>query len=266
MTIQVRRRDQLLARTAGAAALLSLVIALGLLLAFEDTRWGAVALAIGSGLAAAFALLRMRATNAEAQSQVEEVEGAPAPAPRPAPHPAGDLPVHPATGFYLAWIFRRRLAEETARAGRYGHDLAVLVLEPADRLGEPDSEIYGRAAKALRRALRAGDFAGHFDDERFAVLLPEADKADAQRAGRRLLATLRASNEGSLRWRGALICYPEDASDAESLLDKAIITLRRSRAETEIPEKPPPPDGESEQRGGETPGARPDGQAPDVRQ
>ncbi len=231
------------ARISGAAAVLCLLLSLSLLLAFEDPRWGASALALFSSLAGAFALLEKR--SAGAAGLTGEVS-----APERSPD-AGEreqsLPVHPVTGLYRLWIFRQRLDEEIARAARHHHELAVVLLEPVDLLWEPTPEAYARASKALRRALRTGDFAAQFDDERFVVLLPETERAQAQEAGRRMLSILRSSSEPPMRWRGALITYPEDGNDPDQLLDRAATALRRGRLESATraaqqpdPEETPP--------------------------
>ena len=210
----------------GADALLGLLLGTALLILSEDPRWGTLLLLLTSGVAAGLALLQTRLARAEA---VGRQAGA---APLPVRETADDLPVYPATGLYRPWVFRQRLDEELARDRRYDHTLAIVVLEPANLLAEPTAEGYALAAKALRRALRVGDLAAQFDDERFAVLLPETDYEGAKAAARRLLATLRASGNPPARWRGALVSYPEDGSDAQALLERALILLRPGRLQS----------------------------------
>jgi hypothetical protein len=55
------------------------------------------------------------------------------------------------------------------------------------------------------------------------MLLPETVGPAAEGAVKRLVATLNSLiTEGTpLHWRGALVWYPEDGSDADQLLDSA---------------------------------------------
>ena len=146
--------------------------------------------------------------------------------------PQASMPVHPVTGLYLWWVGRQRLLEEIARADRFDQSFAVVVLEPADLVEEQPPEIYGLAGRALRRALRIYDFAAQYDDARFVAMLPGADREGARAAGKRLLAELRSASMPQVRWRGALVTYPEDGSSPNELLDRALITLRRGRLES----------------------------------
>ncbi len=151
--------------------------------------------------------------------------------------PQASMPVHAVTGLYRWWVGRQRLLEEIARADRFDQSFAVVVLEPADLAEERPSEIYGLAGRALRRALRIYDFAAQYDDARFVALLPGTDREGARAAGRRLLAELRSASMPQVRWRGALVTYPEDGATPNELLDRALVTLRRGRLEnaTESP-------------------------------
>ena len=146
--------------------------------------------------------------------------------------PQASMPVHEVTGLYQWWVGRQRLLEEIARADRFDQSFAVVVLEPADLTEEQSPEIYGLAGRALRRALRIYDFAAQYDDARFVALLPGADREGARAASKRLLAELRSASMPSVRWRGALVTYPEDGSSPNELLDRALITLRRGRLES----------------------------------
>ena len=146
--------------------------------------------------------------------------------------PQESMPIHALTGLYRWWVGRQRLLEEIARADRFEQSFAVVVLEPADLAEEQPSEIIGLAGRALRRALRIYDFAAQYDDARFVALLPEANREGARAAGKRLLAELRAASMPQVRWRGALVTYPEDGSSPNELLDRAFVILRRGRLES----------------------------------
>lgn len=228
MTVDIpTRRLRLFAWLTGAEAVLGLLLAAVLFVTLDDPRWGVLTLVLSTGLAGVFALFKVRSTGSNAlgsahtstsESHVSRETGT-------------GLPVYPTTGLYRSWIFRQRLVEEIARVRRYGRSLAVVLLEPSNLLDEPTPEGYALAAKALRHTLRAGDFAAQFDEERFVVLLPETGDEGAKAAGRRLLSSLRSSNDPQVRWRAALVTYPEDGTEPDALLDRALTLLRPGRLE-----------------------------------
>lgn len=237
------RGEHLPAWLAALGSALDLVVAGVLFLALDEPRWGAVVLAVPIGLVIALSLLQIRSGVGAAPSPDRQEFVIPR-------FPDGEgegLPVYAHTGLYRWWVFRQRLAEEIARADRYQHSLVVVLMEPANLLAGATDEAYARAAKALRRSLRGSDFAGQFDEERFLALLPETDREGARIVGHRLLADLRASSDPPVRWRGALVTYPEDGADPDSLIDRAFVTLRGGRLESALaapspgqPEAEPP--------------------------
>jgi lipopolysaccharide/colanic/teichoic acid biosynthesis glycosyltransferase len=85
--------------------------------------------------------------------------------------PAGPFGLEPAQWFHHS------LKRERARADRSGRALALVLFTPRERRRAKQTN--ARLAKLLRRRLRPTDEAGWFDDERLAVLLPEASAADA---------------------------------------------------------------------------------------
>ena len=227
-TAYLPRGDHLLARLAALGAVLDLVVAGVLILALDEPQWAVVVLALPIGVGGVFALLQIRLGADGAPSQDRQELATPG-----IPDETGEgLPVYPSTGLYRWWVFRQRLAEEIARADRYQRSFVVVLLEPANLLADPTDDMYARAAKALRQSLRFSDFAGQFDEERFLALLPETDRAGAKIVGHRLLADLRSSSEPPIRWRGALVTYPEDGDDPDALIDRAFMTLRGGRLES----------------------------------
>jgi len=139
------------------------------------------------------------------------------------------LPVHPITGLYRWWVFRDRVMEEIARAERQKRSLALVLLEPGDLFGKPADEARLHAANILRRTVRNGDFFAQYDDDRFVVMLPEIDADGARTAANRLLSSLRAHEEPSLRWRAALVMYPKHGATPGELMDRAQIVLQPGR-------------------------------------
>ncbi len=109
-----------------------------------------------------------------------------------------------------AW--RRRLAEQVEQARRFGRPLAVLALELQ---GARD---LAAAMGELAAALRVVDLVGHFAAGRCEVLLPETDRAAAERCLERLHDRLGAERLGL---RGSVAVFPEDGGEAAALVDCA---------------------------------------------
>ena len=86
------------------------------------------------------------------------------------------------TGLYNHRYFRERLAQEVARASRYGHRVALLMIDidhfkrVNDRYGHPaGDDILQQVAAAIRGAIRDIDVAARYGGEEFVVIMPEAD-------------------------------------------------------------------------------------------
>jgi diguanylate cyclase (GGDEF)-like protein len=86
------------------------------------------------------------------------------------------------TGLHNARYFEERLRREIARARRYNRRLALLVFDVEQEGGADLAAAGGRICTAVR----ATDIASHLGEGRFAVILPEAAEADAERLHRRV--------------------------------------------------------------------------------
>jgi diguanylate cyclase (GGDEF)-like protein len=86
------------------------------------------------------------------------------------------------TGLRNARYFEERLSREIARARRYDRPLGLLVFD----LEQGGGADLAAAGERIRTAVRATDIAGHLGEGRFAVILPEAAQADAERLHRRV--------------------------------------------------------------------------------
>jgi diguanylate cyclase (GGDEF)-like protein len=86
------------------------------------------------------------------------------------------------TGLHNARYFDERLRRELARARRYDRRLGLLFFE----LEQGGGADLVAAGERIRAAVRATDIASHLGDGRFAVILPEAAEADAERLHRRV--------------------------------------------------------------------------------
>lgn len=92
------------------------------------------------------------------------------------------------TGFFNARYLNARLKEELARAQRYGHTLALVLIDSDalkrlnDHLGhEAGNEHLRRLAATIRKHVRATDIVARYGGDEFVVLQPEAG-LDAARA------------------------------------------------------------------------------------
>jgi GGDEF domain-containing protein len=208
-----------MARLAGAAALLAIAVSGSLLAAFEDRVYGVSGLLLSVFVAGLFVVMELRFARAlgrvHALADPGELRG-------PAESVLGSL-LDPETTLPRVWLFRARLTEEIQRAERYRRSLLMCVLEPEDASVRLDGEFRGKVGRAVRGHLRGSDFATVGRSGRLLMLLPETVGPAAEGAVKRLVATLNSLiTEGTpLHWRGALVWYPEDGSDADQLLDSA---------------------------------------------
>lgn len=105
----------------------------------------------------------------------------------------------PLTGLLNRRRFEQELDRHVARARRYGVEGAVLVLD-VDRFKQVN-DAYGHTtgdrvitsvARVLRRRLRTTDTLARLGGDEFAVLLPKADRREAEIVARRLVEAVRA--------------------------------------------------------------------------
>ena len=134
------------------------------------------------------------------------------------------------TGLHGHRSLERLLERECARARRYDHPLSVLLLG----VGAASANGLLRwAAGRLRASVRAADVVFHLGNGRFAALLPEASRADAERLARRVQPALTATLAGGTRastWVASAELRSSD--DAVSVLARAEAALAGAEAET----------------------------------
>jgi GGDEF domain-containing protein len=139
-----------------------------------------------------------------------------------------ELDVDPATGLRGRRSLQAALDVECARARRYTHPLSLLLLgveAPAERLRT--------AAERLEGAARTTDLVYHLAEGRFAVLLPESSRRDADRLSRRLRFALGPTEAGLIDGpvpAAAVELRFED--DAVSVLARAEAALMQARVES----------------------------------
>jgi two-component system cell cycle response regulator len=111
------------------------------------------------------------------------------------------------TGIYNAHTFMRELQEEVVRAQRYKRPLSICMVivdqfnEIKSKYGPLGAEIVLKhMADLLKESLRGVDMAAHFQDEKFAIILPETNNAGALIVAQRL-AKLIANRPLKLNWQ-----------------------------------------------------------------
>jgi diguanylate cyclase (GGDEF)-like protein len=151
------------------------------------------------------------------------------------------------TGLYNRRLFDEYCEKELNRAKRYGHNLAIVILdlhrlkEVNDRFGHLEGDqALQLAASTLRKTLRASDFAFRIGGDEFSLLLPQTDPEQAVTLCRRVRALyesemhrLKAATGVTLDFGVAV--YPLDSeqkSDLMGLADKRLYELKHSGSAT----------------------------------
>lgn len=96
-------------------------------------------------------------------------------------------PTDRVTGLYNRRHLLDHWRRECARARRYGTRLSIVLLAPVPDEGLHDHDLR-RIGSFLVQAIRDVDLAGRAGDDRFAVILPHCDRADAEMLAQRLVA------------------------------------------------------------------------------
>lgn len=149
------------------------------------------------------------------------------------------------TRLHNARHFRDLFDVELQRAERYGHTLAVIMLDIDhfkqynDRYGhlEGDAALTG-LARILQEVPRVSDVAARVGGEEFAILLPETDKKNAYLLAERLRTAVEETefplHDGTvahLTLSLGIAEYPKDASSETDLLrcaDQALYTAKNN--------------------------------------
>lgn len=148
------------------------------------------------------------------------------------------------TGLYNRRLFDEYCDKELNRAKRYGHQLAVIVLdlkklkEVNDQHGHlRGDQVLQLAAATLKNTLRASDFAFRIGGDEFVLLLPQTDSEQAntlcQRVRTQYESELRPMNlEISVTIDFGVAVFPEDGEkkdDLVSIADRRLYDLKYER-------------------------------------
>jgi diguanylate cyclase (GGDEF)-like protein len=159
------------------------------------------------------------------------------------------------TGLYNRRLFDEYCEKELNRAKRYGHQLAVAILdlrklkEVNDRHGHlRGDQILQLATTTLRRTLRSSDFAFRIGGDEFALLLPQTDSEQGTTLCRRVrslyeveIRKLKLDVDATLDFGVAV--YPEDGERKNDLV--AVADKRLYQLKGEGPAPQPAPAGEA---------------------
>jgi len=150
------------------------------------------------------------------------------------------------TGIHNHRHFQERLAEELARAERYGRFLSLLMIDIDDfkqyndLLGHPAGDAVLKAvARLLTRSVRSTDIVARYGGEEFVVILLEAEKSQATRVAEKIRARIEAypfANEeqlpnGRVTVTVGVATYPDDAKTKKDLIYLADMACYRAKRE-----------------------------------
>lgn len=141
----------------------------------------------------------------------------------------------PLTGLHNRLVFQQRIQDEIERADRYGHSLALFMLDidlfkkVNDRYGHCAGDAVLKAfARVLRDNVRATDFVARYGGEEFTVLLPETSLDAAAVLADRLRRVIggypfQIADDRALKIKTSIgvATFPTYADDWQSLLNAA---------------------------------------------
>lgn len=150
----------------------------------------------------------------------------------------------PLTRLYNYGFFRQRLEDELARA-QETEDLVSLVLFDIDHFKhyndtnghQEGNVVLAGVARILKETGRRGDIVARYGGEEFVALLYGATTDEAARFAEAVREAIEAERfeggekqpEGRVTISGGVATYPEDAEDAEALLESADRRLYRAK-------------------------------------
>lgn len=147
------------------------------------------------------------------------------------------------TGVYNYAHFQVLLADEVARARRYEHPLALLMIDIDDFKAYNDSHGHPAGSWALRdvatilqQSCRQTDRLARYGGEEFAVILPETNVHDALVVAERLRRAVERESQLGVGFRRPITvsvgaaAYPRDADNPQKLILRADERLYQAKA------------------------------------
>ncbi len=144
------------------------------------------------------------------------------------------------TGLYNRRYLDRSLLQEVHRAERYGHSVAVLVVDIDDfkyyndNFGHAEGDEVMRTIGALMLAtFREEDVPCRYGGEEFVVILPETDSEQALRTAARFMEAVRSSKftHGKVTISGGIAHYPRHGRQPGEVFLAADQALYRAKSD-----------------------------------
>jgi diguanylate cyclase (GGDEF)-like protein len=143
------------------------------------------------------------------------------------------------TGLHVRRYFMVRFQEEVSRTERYDKTLSVVMADldyfkaVNDTFGHTAGDkVLKAVGEYLHGSIRDVDCVGRYGGEEFILLLPETEKAAAQRLAERLrkgIAVLDLGNLPKVTISMGIASFPEDGKNADELLLKADAALYEAK-------------------------------------
>ena len=136
-------------------------------------------------------------------------------------------------------FFEYLLNLEVKKAGRYLYFFSLMILQgdkiPAD-LGEGEENmLLKRLASLVREEIRGTDTIGRIDNNKFFIILDQADFHASYKVGERINERIKHyafrvdGHEVMVRGSIGVACFPTHASDLETLIQKAESALKMAK-------------------------------------
>lgn len=156
----------------------------------------------------------------------------------------------------VTWVYNRRylgdtLERETLRAARYHRPVSLVVVD-LDNFGDFNAG-YGQsmgdrllrlAATTMASMVTPPEIVARIKDDEFAVVLPETDRVKSVEVARSLLGALArvspfgGETEEPVTACAAIVCFPEDGTNARQLMDRAQADLEEAKRERKATLRP----------------------------
>lgn len=160
------------------------------------------------------------------------------------------------TKLFIRRHFMQRLDDEIRRAGRYGHEVSLLMIDidHFKKLNDTHGHQAGdkvliEVSKLIRRSIRSTDMAGRYGGEEFCLMLPETNTTGAMIIAERLRKEIESITvnyfdvELKCTISIGIGTFPRDGSDSAELIrnaDKALYQSKEAGRNRVTPFSEPP--------------------------
>jgi diguanylate cyclase (GGDEF)-like protein len=186
-------------------------------------------------------MLKYATSNSFAYAPESVPKFAELPIPSQKPREESVLPIDQESILYNRSHFDHTLEYETSRALRYHRHLAICIVRIENLKGTHNSlrtqevsRLIFRLARELKDMLRGIDIPARFDENSFAIILPETNGAGATAVAERIRSIFKASISKGLDFADpkfairpsiGCACFPSHAKTSDGLVDSALKSL-----------------------------------------